>query len=178
MTTSLTPGQVAALLGTAVTALREECAALPEAVLRFHPAPGQWCVKEVLGHLIESERRGFAGRIRVILASDAPRLEAWDQEVVARARRDCEREARDLVEDLAALRRDSAPLVAALTGPDLERGGHHPHVGFLRVADLLHEWVHHDRNHHRQILANVQAFVWPAMGNTQRFSAPAPPSTG
>ena len=26
----------------------------------------------------------------------------------------------------------------------------------VRVGDLLHEWVHHDRNHLRQILANVQ----------------------
>lgn len=40
----------------------------------------------------------------------------------------------------------------------------------LRVRDLLQEWVHHDRNHVRQALANVQAYVWPAMGNTQRFS--------
>jgi hypothetical protein len=38
------------------------------------------------------------------------------------------------------------------------------------VADLLHEWVHHDRNHLKQLLANVQAFVWPHMGNAQRFS--------
>jgi hypothetical protein len=40
------------------------------------------------------------------------------------------------------------------------------------VADLLHEWVHHDRNHLRQILASVQAFVWPHMANAQRFSRP------
>jgi hypothetical protein len=40
------------------------------------------------------------------------------------------------------------------------------------VRDLLQEWVHHDRNHHRQVLANVQAYAWPAMGNTQKFSSP------
>jgi hypothetical protein len=39
------------------------------------------------------------------------------------------------------------------------------------VDELLNEWVHHDRNHARQILANVQAYVWPHMGATQRFSA-------
>jgi hypothetical protein len=47
-------------------------------------------------------------------------------------------------------------------------------VGHLRIGDLLHEWVHHDRNHHKQMLANVQAFVWPHMGNAQRFSRPGP----
>jgi hypothetical protein len=39
------------------------------------------------------------------------------------------------------------------------------------VSDLLHEWVHHDRNHFRQLLANVQAAAWPHMGNARRFSA-------
>jgi hypothetical protein len=44
-------------------------------------------------------------------------------------------------------------------------------VGRLTVRDLLYEWVHHDRNHLRQILANVQAFAWPHMGNARRFSS-------
>jgi hypothetical protein len=53
---------------------------------------------------------------------------------------------------------------------DLDRAGQHPTVGLLRVRDLLQEWVHHDRNHVRQALANVQAYVWPAMGNSQKFA--------
>jgi hypothetical protein len=42
----------------------------------------------------------------------------------------------------------------------------------VTVRDLLHEWVFHDRNHIRQILANAQARAWPSMGNTRRFSHP------
>jgi hypothetical protein len=166
----LPPPQVAALLESAVAALRAELAALPEAVLAFHPAAGEWCAKEVLGHLIEAERRGFAGRIRIVLGADTPRLETWDQGEVARARGDCQRPAAALLDELAALRRDSAALVRGLRPADLPRGGQHPTVGLLSVADLLQEWVHHDRNHIRQILANVQAYVWPAMGNAQKFS--------
>jgi len=160
------------LLRAAVAAIHAEVVALPERVLRHHPAPGEWCVKEVLGHLIESERRGFAGRVRQILAADRPSLQAWDQAAVARERRDCERAARDLLAELEALREESAALVARLGAADLARGGQHPTVGFLTVGDLLQEWVHHDRNHQRQVLENVRHFVWPAMGNAQRFSAP------
>lgn len=40
------------------------------------------------------------------------------------------------------------------------------------MSDLLQEWLHHDGNHLRQIMAAVQDFVWPAMGNAQRFSLP------
>ncbi|MBI2493671.1 MAG: DinB family protein [Candidatus Rokubacteria bacterium] len=166
----LSPREVADCLRGAVAALRAELGALPAPVLAFHPAPGEWCAKEVVGHLIEAERRGFAGRIRIILASDTPALEAWDAEAVARARRDCERDWTALVDELARLREESAALVAGLGAADLARAGRHPAVGLLRVGDLLQEWVHHDRNHLRQILANVQAYVWPAMGNAQRFS--------
>jgi len=167
----LAPAEVARLLESAAAAIRAELAALTEDVLGWHPAPGEWCAKEVLGHLIESERRGFAGRIRLILAKDEPDLEGWDQGEVARARRDCERPGVALTAEFDALRRDSVALVAGLRAADLARGGQHPKVGHLRVSDLLHEWVHHDRNHFRQMLANVQAAAWPHMGNARRFSA-------
>ena len=166
----LAPREAARLLESAAAAIRAELAALPDDVLGWHPAPGEWCAKEVLGHIIESERRGFAGRIRFILANDEPRLENWNQVEVAQARRDCDRTGPALLAEFDALRRDSVALVAGLQVGDLARGGLHPKVGHLRVGDLIHEWVHHDRNHLRQLLANVQAAAWPHMGNARRFS--------
>jgi DinB superfamily len=168
--TPFPPQVVAALLESTVATLRGELQALPEAALAFHPAPGEWCFKEVVGHLIEAERRGFAGRIRILLGGDTPKLEAWDQGEVARARRDCERDARELVDELARMRQESASLAKGLRGEDLTRAGLHPKVGLLRVGDLLQEWVHHDRNHVKQILSNVQAYAWPHMGNAQGFA--------
>jgi len=35
----------------------------------------------------------------------------------------------------------------------------------------IHEWVHHDANHLRQAYANIEAYVWPQMGNTRNFSS-------
>ena len=166
----LAPPEVTALLRAAMTTLTAELGALPERLAAWHPAPGEWCVKEIVGHLIEAERRGFAGRIRILLAESDPALQTWDQNEVARARGDCARPLAALLDELAALRRDSATLVAGLAGADLGRGGRHPTVGALRVGDLLQEWIHHDRNHIKQAMANVQAFVWPAMGNSQKFS--------
>jgi DinB superfamily len=167
----LAPAEIAALLPAPVALLRAELAAVPERVLTWHPAPGEWCVKEVLGHLIEADRRGFTGRIRILLAADTPALERWDPPEVARARGDCAKSAVALLDELAAMRQDAAALVRGLREADLDRAGRHPTVGLLRVRDLLQEWVHHDRNHVRQALANVQAYVWPAMGHAQKFSA-------
>ena len=168
---ALTPAEAAALIGAGPALLEAELRALPEGADGFHPAPGEWCAREVLGHLIECDRRGFAGRIDIILAADSPALAGWDQDAVARARDDCHRDTGDLLRELATMRAESVKRIAELRPADLARLGRHPKVGDLRVADLLHEWVHHDRNHIRQIQANVQAFVWPHMGNAQRFSA-------
>ena len=61
-------------------------------------------------------------------------------------------------------------LAILLFGLILVRAALHPTVGRISVGDILQEWVHHDRNHIKQALAAVQAYVWPAMGNTQKFS--------
>jgi DinB family protein len=168
--TMLTPGEVADLLGAMTTIVHAELTALPEHAVNWHPGPEEWCVKEALGHIIEAERRGFAGRIRIILENDSPDFIAWDQEAVERERNDCARDLNDLLDEFTQVRGDSVNLVRKLREADLQRGGMHPKVGYLRVNDLLHEWLFHDRNHVRQMLANVQSYVFPLMGNCQGFA--------
>ena len=169
----LSTGEAAEMLRATGVALAQELQGLPEALLNWRPGPEEWCIKEALGHLIESERRGFAGRIRAILAEQAPQFSAWDPPAVARGRCDHQRDLAGLLEEFGELRTASAALVAVLSDADLARGSQHPVVGYLRVSDLLHEWAHHDRTHIRQMHAAVQAYVWPHMGNAQRFSRPA-----
>ena len=164
------PEQVAALLESAAAAIRAEVEALSKPVHVWHPAEGEWSINEIIGHLIEAERRGFAGRIKILLASKDPQLEGWDQNEVARGRRDDMKPAAKLVAELERMRAESVKLVGGLAAADLKRGGQHPKVGWLRLEDLLQEWVHHDRNHIKQILSNVQAWAWPHMGNSQKFS--------
>jgi len=170
MTEHFSPLEIADLLESAAASIRAEVEALPKAVTTFHPAEGEWSINEVIGHLIEAERRGFAGRIKLFLASKDPQVEAWDQNEVARGRRDDMKTAAKLAAELDRMRAESVALVRGLKAADLKRGGQHPKVGWLRVEDILHEWVHHDRNHIKQIHGNVQAWTWPHMGNTQKFS--------
>ena len=108
-------------------------------------------------------------RIRILLARQQPNLETWDPPAVAAARRDCERKPADLLDEFMELRESSLDLVSGLRPEDLSRSGQHVTVGRLAVVDVLHEWVHHDRNHLKQLLSNVQARVWPEMGNASRF---------
>lgn len=161
--------RIAALLEASGAAYVSELDALGDDA-SFHPAPGEWCAKEVIGHVIEAEKRGFAGRIRRFIEQDSPHESGWDQVAVARQRRDCEQDPRMLRAEFDKLRADSISFVRGLQAEQLSRGGTHSKVGALTVRDLLHEWVHHDRNHLRQLLANTQSRVWPQMGGAQGFA--------
>ena len=50
-----------------------------------------------VGHLIEADRRGFAGRVRAAVAEVRPTFTPWDQPGVALERRDQEKNPADLV---------------------------------------------------------------------------------
>ena len=170
MRTALTITQIETLLQATIPLLETELQALPEPLTRWRPAAGEWSINEVIGHLIEAEERGFGGRIRRIMTQPGYTCEPWDPDQVACDRRDNERAAPALLAELAARRAQSLALVTTLSAAQLQCSAEHPAVGNLRVSDLLHEWVYHDRNHLKQIMGNLQAWIWPAMGNAQRFS--------
>ena len=170
MTAALAPDRVALHLESTCALIDGEVKALSDDDARWHPAPGEWCVNEVIGHMIESEKRGFFGRITRTLEVGGQLEEPWDQIAVARERQDCERMASSLFMEWMGIRHRSVEMVKALRPDQLGRTCRHGKVGELSVRDLLHEWVHHDRNHTKQLLANVQLRVWPHMGNAQKFT--------
>jgi hypothetical protein len=165
------PKEIADLLESSGQAFASTLGALPPETAAWHPKAGEWCVKEVVGHIIITEQNGFAGRIKVILEGSERPLPTYDRDAIAEQRNDCERPPDELRDEFTSIRRESVTLIRSLKEDQLPRGGLHPDVGRLTVGDLLHEWVHHDGNHLRQALANVQAYVWPKMGNAQRFSS-------
>ena len=168
----LTTEQIAALLRASAAHISAELGALGDTWARWRPAPGEWSANEALGHIIEADRRGFGGRIRRILAVDGVEEHGWDQLAVAGERRDHERTVEVILDEFTTGRTAGLELIESLREADLERFAIHDRVGRVTIRNLLHEWVFHDRNHVRQILANGQARSWPAMGNARRFSHP------
>ena len=84
----LAPERIADLLAASATTVVAELLALGDEG-GWRPEPGEWSANECVGHLIEAERRGFAGRIRIILAGPPggmAALEGWDPPAVADAR--------------------------------------------------------------------------------------------
>ena len=166
-TSELTTDQVGDYLEATCALIEAELTALGDDS-GWHFDPKEWCANEVVGHLIEAETRGFAGRSREIQAGKE-KTTAWDQVEVAKTRKDCERMGQSLWMEFMGIRNDSIKLVRSLKPGDLGKGIEHPMAGRLTVRDLLHEWVSHDRNHTRQLLQIGQERVWPHMGNSQKF---------
>ena len=168
----LDTGEVTRLLRATGQAISADLTGMSAEIAGWHSAGGEWCVKECLGHMVEAERRGFAGRIRQILQEPGLRIKDWDQVQVQKDRNDDARPLPELLSEFEEIRADSLSLVEGLTKTDLGKSCEHDFAGTLRIKDLLHEWIHHDLNHYRQIQGNVQDYVWPSMANAQRFSEP------
>ena len=169
--TSLSPAEIVALVRASTDAAVAEVRALGSRS-GVAPAPGEWSANEVLGHLIEADRRGFVGRMRAAVDEERPTFVPWDQPAVAAARGDAARDPEALIAEFLGEREAGLRFAASLDAVACARQGVHPRVGLLSVGDILHEWVHHDREHVAQMLAVSQALVWPAMGNARRFSDP------
>jgi hypothetical protein len=172
MTKRLQLHEVIVSLQSTSTMLRTLLRSLPREMFTWHPTPGKWCINEVVGHLIEADRHDFMGRICLILDHEEPLLAVSDQAEVARMRHDCDHDLNELLDELSHQRSSSLSFIVTFGDKELQRGGVHPTIGHLSIGNLLHEWVYHDMNHIRQIVANVQGFLWEHLGNMQRFYQP------
>ncbi|MDQ2913803.1 MAG: hypothetical protein M3T56_11165 [Chloroflexota bacterium] len=166
-TSELTTDQVAEYLESTCALVEAELTALGDDS-SWHFDQKEWCANEVVGHLVEAEKRGFAGRVREILAGNA-KTSSWDQVQVAKERKDCERMGQSMWMEFMGFRNDGIKLVRSLRPADFSKSIAHPMAGQVSIRDLLHEWIHHDRNHTRQLLQIGQERAWPHMGNSQKF---------
>jgi uncharacterized damage-inducible protein DinB len=160
------------LLASTPAVVETEITSMGEDLAAWHPVPEEWCAKQVVGHMIEAERRSFVGRIVSVMNSPADLLEAWEPDPIAAARRDCEQSSQELLAEFSAARSDSVRLIRALPPDRLERAARHPKVGYLTISAILHHWIRHDHNHLGQIHGNILQWVWPHCGNARRFSQP------
>ena len=137
---TLTLHEIGNLLEATPALLRVQLGGLDNAILRWRPAAGEWCIKEVIGHLIETDHIAFMGRVRQMLDADYPTLGGMDVDGIAAARRDDERDLGELLDELTALRAEIGPFVAALSSEELARAGAGGYESW-RVRERRHWFV-------------------------------------
>jgi len=136
--------------------LKRQIAGLDDAALRFRPAPDEWSIMELIGHIIDVGTL-WPGRTRQMLATDNPTLAAIDPNWV-RQRDYHNKQPEFLLISLAEQRAEYLEFLRVLRPAQLARPGVHPTRGSLTVEQGIAALVDHDRLHSEQIAANLAAF--------------------
>ncbi len=131
---------------------------IDEAVLARRPREGVWSVKEVLGHLGDTEWV-YGYRVRMILSHDTPAIAGYDQDLMVTGMAHNERPLSMLLEELRRLRGLNIDLYLRSRGPAWTRFGLHAERGEESVELNVRLLAGHDFRHMDQIdriLAAVQ----------------------
>ena len=122
--------------------------------LRRKPAPAEWSVLELVGHLVDAELVG-AARYRWMLSQDAPTLIGYDQDGwVARLRHNDE-SPEELVALFTALRQGNLALWRRSSATERQRVGMHAERGPESFDLLFRMLAGHDRFHLDQMRATL-----------------------
>ena len=130
---------------------------VPDAAVKWRPAPGKWSVHEVICHCADSEMNGGV-RLRYVLAENDPLLMGYDQDAWARI---LDYHARPLEPALAvveAVRANTTVLLRALPDEAWARAGRHSESGPYSVESWLRIYSDHLEGHVRQIQRNLDAW--------------------
>jgi uncharacterized damage-inducible protein DinB len=117
---------------------------VPEDKAEYRYAEGKWSVKEVLQHLMDTERI-FGYRALSIARGDKTPLPGFDENNYARVSKADGRSLAGLIEELKAVRRSTDLLLKSFTEEQLQQTGitnGHPNtvnaIGFIVFGHLLH----------------------------------------
>lgn len=95
---------------------------IPDGEASARPKPAEWSIKEVLGHIVDTERV-FSYRATCIARGDTTPLPSFDQDAYVHAANFNARSVASLLDEFTALRYANLHTFHALTEPELLRRG-------------------------------------------------------
>ena len=131
---------------------------LEEGMLANRPLPEAWSVKEIVGHLGDSEWV-YGYRLRIMLSHERPAIAGYDQDVMVAGMAHNGRPISKLLEEFRRLRGLNVDLYLRTRGPAWERVGLHSERGEESVGLSIRLLAGHDLRHTDQIertLADVR----------------------
>ncbi|HXF51179.1 MAG TPA: DinB family protein [Dehalococcoidia bacterium] len=144
-------------------ALRETAGALQSYVwglddeaLRRRPAPDEWCLLELLGHLRDCERR-YLERLEAMAFEREPKIAAFDAESIQPDVPYVLLDPDETLAEFESLRHRTLRLLRSLSDEDWERTGLHPYLGPVTVTQVVREMSEHDLSHVWQARRIVEA---------------------
>lgn len=112
--------------------------------------PAEWCPREIVHHLGDSEMDG-AGRIRMIVAERKPVLTGWDADRWVEVLYSAERPVESSLAAFKAAREATLPLLRLMTEAQWQLVGTHSEFGHFSAEDWLSFYGTHADDHADQI---------------------------
>jgi len=137
--------------------LLREIAGVADETLRRRGTEAEWCIVEVLAHLVDVDRHWLAQALAI---RDDPRhlFAHFDDAKWKAEHPDAQAlPLRRLLSDLESSFRQVVETLKRLSAEELERAGRHPREVAYRVRDVFLRYPAHDRNHARQIRTILEA---------------------
>ena len=154
-----------ALLERTPRALHELLNGLPVSWLGEPDVPGGWTARDVVGHLISAEIANWIPRIEMLLEHGTQRpFDDFDR--FAHVERDDGVGLSELIDRFSELRMQSLSRLRELVRDqaDLDRLGHHPEFGEVKLSQLLSAWAVHDLDHLQQVFTSLAGSRDAAVG--------------
>lgn len=124
---------------------KETLQSIDEAKANYAYSEGKWSVKEVLGHIIDTERV-FMYRAFCISRGEQQSLPGFDQDEYVENGRYAEKTIADILEEYSAVRQATLMFCKNLTGSDLDRSGF-ANGKRINVRSLLFACAGHEIHH-------------------------------
>ncbi len=146
-----TPPACLAALRAAPAAIASLTADLPPERWQCQPAPGEWCLTEILCHLRDVDRDVHLARLRRVLTEDNPFLPAEMTDRWVEERGYARQQGRDALEGFIAVRKELLTLLDALEPDAWARPARHAIFGPASLLELVRFIAEHDRAHIQQV---------------------------
>jgi DinB family protein len=124
---------------------------LSDKILRYKPAPGKWCILEIVGHLADVEIV-YAYRTRQMIADKKPVIAPIDQDDWTKNLGYLEASPAELVAQYGLNRHHNLRLLRRLKPDDLKKSAWHPERNInVDLEDMVQRLASHDASHLDQI---------------------------
>lgn len=132
--------------------LAAELEEMPESELVKRPPDGGWNLKELAGHLRDTERLAGLERLTRILEEDDPFLPSFDEEEYVRNSNAATAPIGEALAEWNNLREQTVNILRGLDSDALARTGRHEEHGPMTPVDIANFLLRHDEQCYEQAL--------------------------
>jgi hypothetical protein len=153
------------ILAGTPTVLAAIVTGLPLAALDERPASEAWSPRQVLSHLLTTERDTIGPRLRRVAQRDGlPALPSAPTPPPG--------DPQSMLAEWAAERQRNLAWLATVSAEQRTHADVHPRHGRITLEEHVVEWSYHDLDHLRQILGALGAELYPHLGAWQTLYEP------